>query len=225
LKSLIFESDATVVVSAGSRTDLLATYEVDPAKVFVVEHGADLLERRGGAMVAADPHPSAVLVGIPQTTDAILLSEVARLLPGVTFHFIGPFGSDFRRLFHGTSNVVFHGELHHKVVAERLPQYGVGLIFYNQSAMARLAPGETGMKFYDYLAAGLPIASVPLPAFQGRAWPVLTGLNAIELATAVSQCLTRRAELSAQALSCANHSGWPDRVNEFETIATRLLGA
>ena len=224
LKSLVVESDATVVVSSGSKKELLMRYDVEPSRVFVVEHGADPAgEYSVSGCSAHSQDQSAVLVGIPQTTDVLFLANVARLLPAVSFHIIGPFTVEFRRLFSGRQNVVFHGVLPHDRVAASLPRYGVGLICYNSQTLAKLAPGETGMKFYDYLAAGLPVASVPLVAFDGKPWPVVTASTAPEFAAAITSCLERRQELSEMARACARNLSWTSRVDEFEVILTSLL--
>jgi glycosyltransferase involved in cell wall biosynthesis len=130
--------------------------------------------RRPGVLppdLAMIPEPRAIFVGAlsDHKIDWSLLADVARLLPEWSFVMIGPIGEETGQ--HGHELVKHLPNVHllgHRPYNE-LPDYlrggVVGMIPY------RITEHTTSifpMKALEYLAAGLPVVSTPLPAFSGH---------------------------------------------------------
>jgi glycosyltransferase involved in cell wall biosynthesis len=103
------------------------------------------------------------VIGFPGTLrdklDLALLSEVAALAPEMSFVFAGPVDADIRELS-SHPNVRIIGPLPHAGVIRHVAQFDVGILPYVQNAFtADLMP----VKLKEYLAAGLPVVSTPLP--------------------------------------------------------------
>ncbi len=120
--------------------------------------------------VAALPAPRVLFVGaiIASKIDVPLVRELARLRPGWSFAFVGPIGpgdpsTDIGGL-RGLPNVHLLGHRPYERLPEVLRGGDVALMPYHvDGEMRSVFP----MKTYEYLAAGLPVVSTPLPALAG----------------------------------------------------------
>jgi glycosyltransferase involved in cell wall biosynthesis len=91
--------------------------------------------------------------------DLAMLSDVVELAPEMNFVLAGPVSSDLRRLS-SRPNVRLVGGLSHQEVMHYLAHFDVGTLPYALNAFtAALMP----MKLKEYLAAGLPVVSTPIP--------------------------------------------------------------
>lgn len=93
--------------------------------------------------------------------DLDLLFAAADLLPGWTFDI---YGDGFPEQA-PAGNVHFRGPLPHDGVDEVLARYAVGLLPY-KDVLGRMQNVERPLKFYEYYAAGLGIASVDVGALR-----------------------------------------------------------
>jgi glycosyltransferase involved in cell wall biosynthesis len=175
------------------------------------------------AAVEALPRPRLVFQGAVVATklDVELLAELARLRPGWSIVLVGPLGAgdpggDLSPL-ERAPNIHLAGPRPASELPVVLRGADAGLIPY---AINDLTRSVFPMKVYEYLAAGLPVLSTPLPALQGVGEVELVA-DAAELAAAAERVLAadspeRRRERSRVA---AGHS-WEARIEEIE----RALG-
>lgn len=136
-----------------------------PAQVVLMPNGVEpgLLPDRGGSRGGAMRPRSAVYVGaIAAWFDRGLLAAVARRMPGWTFDVYGPGGAPGPE---DPPNLQWRGSLSRDLLADTLAQYEVGLIPF-QDADGRMRYVERPMKFYEYIAAGLGVASTDLGALR-----------------------------------------------------------
>jgi len=103
------------------------------------------------------PRPRAVYVGgvSPEMLDYPLIFETARRLPPIQFVIIGPVVGGLPPLM--PENVHFIGAVNHRALPGYLQHADVGLIPFRRSKM--FAKLERPLKFYDYLASGLPVVA------------------------------------------------------------------
>ena len=100
--------------------------------------------------------------------DVALLAEVARLRPTYSFVFLGEWKVDvssLRRL----PNVYLLGRKRHGELPAYCAAFDAGLLPFLRD---ELAPSINPIKMYEYLAAGLPIVSTPLPEAERFAGPI-----------------------------------------------------
>ncbi len=171
------------------------------------------------------PAPRIVFTGaIVQTKlDFDLLIELARARPAWSFALVGPIGpgdprTDVSALV-AEPNIHLLGARAYSELPDVLRAADAGLIPY---AHNELTQSIFPMKVYEYLAAGRPVISTPLPALQGVA-EVATAPDAKGIAGLLDKALAdddpeRRAERSRVA---ASHS-WEQRLQEIEAAIGSL---
>jgi len=227
-KFLVEHANLVITVSEGIRRDLIALHAVSPEKVRVIKHGADTqFVRLTRELLKTETNvqrrkPVAVLVGIPATTDISLLQHLVKEAPSVDFLIVGPFRVFEKRMFRGLRNIKFLGLLEHADVMRILTQSDVGLILYKKKVVEILPEGSTGMKLYDYAAAGLPIVSVPLP-ITDETPPICFATEPKEFVQAIQYCVEHKTDLSAKALAFAERNSWEKRQNEFVKLIEEAL--
>jgi glycosyltransferase involved in cell wall biosynthesis len=120
--------------------------------------------------LATLPRPRLVFAGavVEKKLDFGLLSDVARLRPGWSIALVGPTGegdphTDVSPLT-ALPNIHLLGPRPHGRLPDVLRGADVGLIPY---AVNELTRSVFPMKVYEYLAAGLPVVSTPLPSLEG----------------------------------------------------------
>jgi glycosyltransferase involved in cell wall biosynthesis len=175
--------------------------------------------------LAALPTPRIVFTGaIVQTKlDFDLLIALARARPAWSFALVGPVGpGDPRTDVSGLaaeSNIHLLGPRMYSELPDVLRAADAGLIPYARNS---LTESIFPMKVYEYLAAGRPVVSTPLPALAGVA-EVASAPDAPGIAGLLEEALARddperRAERSRVA---ASHS-WERRLQEIETAIGSL---
>jgi glycosyltransferase involved in cell wall biosynthesis len=169
--------------------------------------------------VAALPSPRLVFQGAIVATklDVGLLAALAALRPKWSIVLVGPRGAgdpggDLSAL-ERAANIHFAGGRQEVDLPAVLRGADVGLIPY---AINDLTRSVFPMKVYEYLAAGLPVFSTPLPALTGVE-AVVSASDAAEMVAAIERELEldsgeRRGERSRAASA---HS-WPARIAEIE---------
>jgi glycosyltransferase involved in cell wall biosynthesis len=144
---------------------------LDAPNVADTERFADALDpgEIDGAL-AALPRPRIVFMGAVVATklDLDLLGGLATARPGWSFALVGPIGAgdpgtDLSAL-RDRPNVHLLGPRHYADLPSVLRGADAGLIPY---AINELTRSVFPMKVYEYLSAGLPVVSTPLPALDG----------------------------------------------------------
>jgi glycosyltransferase involved in cell wall biosynthesis len=165
------------------------------------------------------PSPRLVFQGAIVATklDVALLAELARLRPEWSIVLVGPSGAgdpggDLSPL-ERSPNIHLVGPRDEADLPAVLRGADAGLIPY---AINDLTRSVFPMKVYEYLAAGLPVFSTPLPALAGIE-AVVTAVDAAAMAAAIERELDldsgeRRGERSHAASA---HS-WQARIAEIE---------
>jgi glycosyltransferase involved in cell wall biosynthesis len=170
------------------------------------------------AATAALPEPRIVFTGAIVTTklDLPLLVELARLKADWSFVLVGPVGpgdpnGDVSPLLR-EPNIHLLGPRSHAELPGVLRAADAAIIPYARNA---LTDSIFPMKVYEYLAAGLPVISTPLPALAG-VQALATAPDGAGFAAALERALAEdspaaRAERSRAA---ASHS-WEQRLAEI----------
>ena len=169
--------------------------------------------------IATLPRPRVVFVGAVSAikVDFALIVGLARLRPAWTFVLVGPVGlgdpsTDISELA-SEPNVHFVGHRAMRDLPAVLRGCDAGLIPY------RLTPHTASvfpMKVYEYLSAGLPVVSTPLPSLEGVEGVVMApdapGFAASLEGLIAADSEPVRVERSRRA---AGHS-WEARIDEIE---------
>ncbi|HEY1688526.1 MAG TPA: glycosyltransferase [Solirubrobacteraceae bacterium] len=174
------------------------------------------------------PAPRVVFTGAVVRTklDFELILALAQARPQWSFALVGPVGlgdpgTDVTALA-AEPNIHLLGHRPHRKLPEVLRGAELGLIPYALNALTRsIFP----MKVYEYLAAGLPVLSTPLPAIADVEH-VAAAVSAQQLAQLGDALLAedspaRRAECSRYA---ASHS-WESRLAEIAQAIAEIEGA
>jgi glycosyltransferase involved in cell wall biosynthesis len=171
--------------------------------------------------LARVPQPRLGYVGqISSKLDFELLTAVARARPDWSLVFVGSLtGSaaqaDWQAL-RALPNVFDLGQ----VPAARVPEYvcgfDVGLMPYRRNEHSQ---NIDPLKLYDYLAAGLPIASVDLPALDDFRCQVRVGNAPAEFCAALEAALLERSPAqAAERRRVAAQNSWEQRVETISTL-------
>jgi glycosyltransferase involved in cell wall biosynthesis len=176
------------------------------------------------AALAALPRPRIVFIGaiVANKLDLALIDELARLRPDWSFAFVGPIGpgdpSTNVDALRGLSNLKLLGHRPY----ERLPDVLRGA---DVAIMPYLTDGEMRsvfpMKTYEYLAAGVPVVTTPLPALRdvdavSQAADAPAFIAAIEAAMAADDDATR----AARSRGAQAHS-WDARIEQLGAVLAR----
>lgn len=169
------------------------------------------------------PHPVIGFVGVIQDwIDLDLIADLAAARPGWSFVLVGPAGPgvDLKTL-HSLPNVHLLGRRNKEV----LPSYFKGFdVCLNAFRLNRLTATVSPLKFYEYLASGKPVVSVPLPAVEPFADVVEIARTPAEFLKKIEQALALETpERRKLRLKRAQENSWDQRVAEImEKIAPKL---
>lgn len=165
---------------------------------------------------AAIPEPRAALVGaLSSWYDWDLLAEVARMRPGVSFCLIGR--GDVPDM--GLKNVHVLGPRAPEQVPAYMQHASVGLIPFKD--LPRIRKTERPLKFYQYIASGLPVVSVPYGALSTMAPHALFGATPAEFAEAIDAALAYTDEDRAHLREAAVQYSWDAIMERFDAILSQ----
>jgi glycosyltransferase involved in cell wall biosynthesis len=218
-----FVSRADLVLASApaiaERLRFLHPNVVDAPNVADVDFFATALEPGPvDAAIEALPRPRVVFTGavVPTQVDLDWLAALARERPDWSFALVGPIGfgdprSDVSAL-RAVPNIHLLGARPYDELPRILRSADAALIPY---ALNPLTASVFPMKVYEYIAAGLPVVSTPLPALRDVPEVTLVA-SPREAAEALDRLMAegsalRRRERSASA---AGHA-WSDRLAEI----------
>lgn len=171
---------------------------------------------------ATSEHPVAGFIGAIQEhkVDVELVKRCAETLPGWTFHLVGPVGLGLRSTSIDPAsfppNVSFLGTVSRASLPEVVAQFDVGLIPYRLNDYTRhVFP----MKVFEYLAAGVPVVSTPLPSLVGEIEHV-SFATGDEFARAIESAA--RDESAETRSRYAERFSWERRVDEAVALLEGL---
>lgn len=173
------------------------------------------------AAIAALPHPRVLFIGaiLAATIDIELVVELARRRPDWSFAFVGPVGQGDP----GTNIEALRAAPNVHLLGHRPQAQLPGVL---RGAEAAIIPYRVGhqmasvfpMKTYEYLAAGRPVVSTPLPALADVP-DVARAATAEEFAERLQEALDRDtpAARSARSAAAQTHS-WESRLEQIAAV-------
>lgn len=157
------------------RQELATRFRIPPEKLLMERNGVDLAsfakqERtKARRTLELPPGPLVVYTGhLYGWKGADTLAEAARLLPDVSFYFVGGTESDvkkYRHTYADTPNTHFVGHRPHAEVP--LWQSAADLLALPNTARERLSTHYTSpMKLFEYIASGTPVVASRIPSIE-----------------------------------------------------------
>jgi hypothetical protein len=212
LKRVLKSVDLLIAVSEGV-AEAYRTHGGYGGRAIVLENGCDYQFWRDSEAqdyrVPADGARVALFQGgINRRLDYGLLLELTKRLPDWRFWFCGNdrYGGHGWKALLARPNVVHYGNLPVQAIAALARHALVGIIPFMQHAWIK---GSLPLKAYEYVAAGLPVVSVPITALMDRPELFTIETTAAGFARAIERLvLTRTAAeaLAARRLAAAAQS-------------------
>ncbi len=150
--------------------------------------------------------------------DLDLVERIAKTKQNWQFVFIGPVSVDVSR-FDKYHNVHFIG----RVPYDYLPSYMAGIdVFINPYRRDDIAESCSPLKVFEYLAAGKPVVSVPMPEVLRFAPFVRLAENSDQFVARIEELLEMKAmerrKLSTQLRALVKHDNWQDRFDRTRKL-------
>ncbi|OLC64129.1 MAG: hypothetical protein AUH69_12830 [Actinobacteria bacterium 13_1_40CM_4_65_12] len=197
---------------------------------YYIPHGVDLAHFARAldpsTEVPADmrglPHPVIGFFGLlADWVDLELVRMMAAARPDWSVVLIGKATTDLRPL-RGLANVHLLGQKPYSTLPCYCRSFDIGMIpFRKNDLTVRANP----LKLREYLAAGLPVVSTPLPEVGRCNGLVHLADGAEAFITAIETALGQRSKAMArQRVEAMRAEGWEARVAEMSTIIARHLG-
>jgi len=161
------------------------------------------------------PRPRALFVGsLSSWFDWELLRKVAFLRPNISFVVVGR--GEFPKNL--PQNVYLLGPRPHEKIPAYMQHADVGLIIFKDLPLIRKIEGP--LKFYEYLASGLPVVSVPYGDLKKMAPFALFGDTPDEFAVALDEAIeqAKDPEERARRKKEAERYSWDRIFARFEEI-------
>jgi UDP-galactopyranose mutase len=216
---------ADVVFTAG-QDGFLARFGKHPCVRFV-ESGVDFDHFHGGARgdPPADleriPAPRIGFAGVLNArVDFDLLRRLAAERPRLSFVLLGPVdGIAAARLPHAP-NLYHPGPRPYERRPAYLGGFAAGVLPYRTDGRhAGFSPPEV----LEFLAAGRPVVSTPLPEVVRRYPDVVTVAEADRFAEALDGAVAADADAAERGLERARSASWPRLVGEMEILVARAV--
>ena len=222
-ESLLAKSDLVFVCSA----KLLETKKPLNPRTYLVTHGVDYAHFHAATNpilpIANElrnlPHPILGFHGlIADWVDLPLLAELAKRKPSWSIVLVGKAETDFDPI-RGLPNIHYLGHRPYARLPEYLRGFDVALLPF---VMNQLTVSSNPLKLREYLAAGLPVVSAPLPEALRFGSLVRTANTAEEYVCEIEKLLeTGRIGPNAERSAQVAGEGWEHKIEEM----TRLLEA
>ena len=177
--------------------------------------------------IADIPHPRLGFFGlIRDWVDLDLLAQVARRRPDWHLVLLGDSTIDLAP-YRELANMHFLGRKNYEELPAYCKQFDVGLIPFKINDLTRAV---NPIKLREYLAAGLPVVSTPLPEVQlyeggtvpvPFSTPVEIAENAAEFEAAIRSALATSTSRRATSSAAMREETWPAKVEEIAQRLTR----
>lgn len=174
--------------------------------------------------VSSLPRPRVGFIGlIAEYVDLELIAEVARLRPEWSFVMIGRCVTDPKPI-RGLANIHLLGQRPYDSLPGYCRAFDVGLIPFRVNALTVRA---NPLKLREYLAAGLPVVSTPLPEVVRYRDYVHTASGAEAFAGEIERALAERGTQFAKSrrVEAMRAESWERRVEEMCEHIRDVLGA
>jgi glycosyltransferase involved in cell wall biosynthesis len=175
--------------------------------------------------LAAIPEPRIGFVGVLSDfkVDFALVLEVVRTRPDWNWVFIGEEregqASPLVKELRGRANAHFLGHKPYEILPEYLRGIAVGTL---PNLINEYTRSMFPMKYYEYLAAGIPVVTTPLEFARRHGQGLEVGTNAQTFAQAIERQLARGRLTDAEALDFVGDNTWKHRtVKMLECIGVR----
>lgn len=190
-------------------------------QALLMPNGVLLSVARPEVQLPREPNSAVYIGGLTAWLDLRLLQQVAVLLPSWTINVYGP-GAE--RLQAVAPNLHFYPAIGRAEVAAVLAQHEVGLIPFN-NADGRMKFVERPLKFYEYVAAGLGVASTDYGALRGGMGDLASyGNSPAAFAHAIVEARLQSAQREPGfAQQFAQENAWPAVVGKAERRLNGLL--
>ncbi len=222
--------DVVVATAAALRNDLLphnrASHYVPNAVDADAVLGAirKLDPARDDDPLANYPRPRIGFVGAPERKlDADLLAEVARIAPDLSFVIVGPLRNfPGRRRLERLPNVALIGAVPASQVPAHVLAVDVAIIPFRVDSLTR---GVSPLKLFEYLAAGKPVVSTPIPEVADYRDVVRTASDAAGFASAIREALEEAEDPEKLRLrvEAAQQNTWNHRVADVARLLETKL--
>lgn len=169
--------------------------------------------------LAALRKPVAVFAGmVDHWFDAELLARVAKMLPDVSFIIIGRVGIriDSRYM---ADNIVFLGERPSDSIPAYLYHADVGIIPFKQNAFT---DAINPVKYYEYIACGLPVVATNIRELQRIKEPVLLAADAEAFAWCIRNAILLPRECRKEYQQVARSASWSGRWYSIMQIVEQI---
>ncbi|MBU0716738.1 MAG: glycosyltransferase [Planctomycetes bacterium] len=222
-------SQADIVVTT-SRA-LLESKRVRRPDAILLHHGVDF-DTFASAWRKKLPRP-AELASIPKPIfgffgllhfwiDVPLIEQVAKLRPGYSFVLIGDCREDVSTL-RKLSNVHLLGRRRNEDLPAYCAEFAAGLLPFMRGAVAQNA---NPIKMYEYLAAGLPVVSTPLPEAERFLGPIVIAETVEQFARACDGVLAGDSPGRREVISrYVEGESWLSKVEHLSDIIQARSGA
>jgi glycosyltransferase involved in cell wall biosynthesis len=152
--------------------------------------------------------------------DVDLLCEVARLRPGYSFVLIGECKVNVSRL-RRLRNVFLLGRRPYEELPAYCAAFDAAMLLFARSPMT---PFINPIKLYEYLAAGLPIVSTPLPEAERLSAPIIVADSPERFAEACDHALAAYDRSSRELISrLVAGETWASKVESLSRIISKRL--
>ncbi len=190
------------------------------------QHFQQVAKIRTPAEVIANlPRPRIGFVGaLAYWCDLDLIEYLARSRPHWHFVFIGPRHTDTRQLQH-FANIHLIGRVPYSV----LPRYMAGIdVFINPYKQDSIADSCSPLKVFEYLAAGKPVVSVPMPEVARFAPQVRIASDYRQFLLSIEELLemplAERRRLSETLQTLVRDDTWTNRFNRTRELMMKEFG-
>lgn len=170
--------------------------------------------------LAAIPRPRVGFAGnLATVCDLDLLRSIALSHPDWSLVLVGPVSVDASSL--ALPNVHVLGNRPYGALPAYVQGFDVGIIPYVLNAWTRAVDP---LKTLEYLAAGIPVVSLPLPEIYKYAPPVRVAEGSEAFATAIAAALAEPAAATDARRALAREHTWERRASRFLEIVRELRG-
>jgi len=218
------ESDLIFTVSENLKNELFNNQE----NVHWLPNGVDLEYFQSITEISPKlkniPKPIIGFLGILQDRiDTDILLTLAKNIPDKSIVLAGPVWSDFpKEKLSEFKNVYFLGPIKYEEIPALYNGFDVGIIPYKVNEFIR---STDPMKFYEYLAAGLPVVSTYVPGIERFGNLIKVAKSPEEFNQLVNQALKEKRELTPEKLEVLKNNTWQNRIEEMlQFIYSKLEG-